>query len=117
MTGRLAGKKCVITGGAGGIGSGTGQLFCSEGAELVLLDLDGEALNKAASEITASNPKSKVWTLSANIAEEEDAVRAMAEAADRMGGIDVLVNNAGIRKFNHLIDATSESWQDRSSVN
>ena len=117
MTGRLAGKKCVITGGAGGIGSGTGQLFCSEGAELVLLDLDGEALNKAASEITASNPKSKVWTLSANIAKEEDAVRAMAEAADRMGGIDVLVNNAGIRKFNHLIDATSESWQDIISVN
>jgi len=117
MTGRLAGKKCVITGGAGGIGSGTGQLFCSEGAELVLLDLDGEALNKAAGEITASNPQSKVSTLSANIAEEEDAVRAMAEAADRMGGIDVLVNNAGIRKFNHLIDATSESWQDIISVN
>ena len=117
MTGRLAGKKCVITGGAGGIGSGTGQLFCSEGADLILLDLDGEALNKAASEITVSNPQSKVWTLSANIADEEDAIRAMAEAADIMGGIDVLVNNAGIRKFNHLVDATSESWQDIISVN
>ena len=59
MTGRLAGKKCVITGGAGGIGSGTGQLFCSEGADLVLLDLDGEALNKAASEITVSIPNQR----------------------------------------------------------
>lgn len=117
MTGRLAGKKCVITGGAGGIGSGTGQLFCSEGAELVLLDLDEEALNKAASEVTVSNPKSKVWTLSGNIAQEEDAIRAITEAADKMGGIDVLVNNAGIRKFNHLVDATSESWQDIISVN
>ncbi len=117
MTGRLAGKKCVITGGAGGIGSGTGQLFCSEGADLVLLDLDGEALNKAASEITVSNPQSKVWTLSANIADEEDAIRVMAEAADKMGGIDVLVNNAGIRKFNNLVDATLESWQDIISVN
>ena len=117
MTGRLAGKKCVITGGAGGIGSGTGQLFCGENAELILLDLDEGALTKAATEITASNPNSKVSILSANIAQEGDAIRAMTEAADRMGGIDVLVNNAGIRKFNHLFDATPGSWQDIISVN
>ncbi|MGB0577688.1 MAG: SDR family NAD(P)-dependent oxidoreductase [Alphaproteobacteria bacterium] len=117
MAGRLEGKKCVITGGGGGIGGGTGRLFCDEGAEVVLLDLDEEALANAARDITTSNPDAPVTTLSANIADENDAIRAMNEAADRMGGIDVLVNNAGIRKFTHLTEATPESWHDIISVN
>ncbi|NKB22665.1 MAG: SDR family oxidoreductase [Alphaproteobacteria bacterium] len=117
MTGRLAGKKCVVTGGGGGIGGGTGGLFCAEGAQVVLLDLSEDALAAAANDIIANNPNANVSTLSANIAEEDDAIRAMTEAASRLGGIDVLVNNAGIRKFNHLVDATPESWQDIISVN
>ena len=117
MAGRLEGKKCVITGGGGGIGGGTGRLFCDEGAEVVLLDLNEEALANAADNISASTPDARVSTLSANIAEEDDAIRAMNEAADRLGGIDVLVNNAGIRKFTHLVDATPDSWQDIISVN
>lgn len=117
MAGRLEGKKCVITGGGGGIGGGTGKLFCDEGAEVILLDLNEDALANAASNITASNPDTSVSTLSANIAQEDDAMRAMNEAADRMDGLDVLVNNAGIRKFTHLVDATPDSWQDIISVN
>ncbi len=117
MTGRLEGKKCVITGGGGGIGGGTGKLFCDEGAEVILLDLNEDALANAAGDIAANNPDARVTTLSANIAEEDDAMRAMNEAADRLGGIDVLVNNAGIRKFTHLVDATPDSWQDIISVN
>lgn len=117
MTGRLAGKKCVITGGGGGIGGATGALFCAEGAEVVLLDLDDDALVRAASDITSSYADAKVSTIAANIAQEDDAVRALAEIAARMGGVDVLVNNAGIRKFTHLTEATPESWQDIISVN
>jgi 2-hydroxycyclohexanecarboxyl-CoA dehydrogenase len=117
MAGRLVGKKCVITGGGGGIGGATGKLFCAEGAEVVLLDLDDEALARAAADITANNPNAEVTTISANIADEDDAFRALSEAADRMNGIDVLVNNAGIRKFTHLTEATPESWHDIISVN
>ena len=117
MTGRLAGKKAVITGGAGGIGSGTGRLFCAEGARVVLVDLDDAALARAAADIAANVPEADVESISANIAREDHTTRAMDEAADRMGGIDVLVNNAGIRKFNHLTKATPESWQDIISVN
>ena len=117
MTGRLAGKKCVITGGGGGIGGATGALFCAEGAEVILLDLDDGALVRAASDITSSFTGAKVSTITANIAQEDDAVHALAEIAARMGGIDVLVNNAGIRKFTHLTEATPESWQDIISVN
>jgi meso-butanediol dehydrogenase/(S,S)-butanediol dehydrogenase/diacetyl reductase len=117
MAGRLAGKKCVITGGAGGIGSATGRLFCEQGALVVLVDLDDDALAKAAGEITASVADAQISAIAANIADEDGAARAMAGAAERLGGIDVLVNNAGIRKFSHLTDATRESWQDILSVN
>jgi meso-butanediol dehydrogenase/(S,S)-butanediol dehydrogenase/diacetyl reductase len=117
MAGRLEGKNCVITGGAGGIGSGTGRLFCAEGAQVVLVDLDNDALAKAADEITASVPGAQVSTIAANIAKEDDVADAMSKAAERLGGIDVLVNNAGIRKFGHLTQATLESWQDIISVN
>jgi meso-butanediol dehydrogenase/(S,S)-butanediol dehydrogenase/diacetyl reductase len=117
MARRVAGKSAVITGGAGGIGSATGRLFCAEGARVILMDLDEEALAKAADDITASSADADVTTIAANIAREGDAARAMASAADRLGGIDVLVNNAGIRKFGHLTEATPESWQDILSVN
>jgi len=117
MTGRLTGKLAVITGGAGGIGSGTAQLFCREGARVVLVDLENDALVAARTDITASNPDAEVTTIAANIAQEQEAVRAMAETVDKFGGIDVLVNNAGIRKFSHLTEATTESWQDIISVN
>ena len=117
MTGRLAGKKCVITGGGGGIGGATGKLFCAEGAEVVLLDLDDAALTRAAGDIATNNPDAKISTISANIADEDDAIRALTTLAERMGGIDVLVNNAGIRKFTHLTEATPESWHDIISVN
>lgn len=117
MAGRLAGKKCVVTGGAGGIGSATGRLFCEEGAAVILVDLDEAALAKAADHITARVPQADVSTIAANIAQEDGAAGAMATAADRLGGMDVLVNNAGIRKFNHLIDASRDSWEDIISVN
>ena len=117
MTGRLAGKNAVITGGAGGIGSATGKLFCAEGARVALVDLDADALAEAAGDVAAGNPGTEVATVAADISREDGAARAMEEAADRLGGIDVLVNNAAIRKFTHLTEATPESWQDILSVN
>ena len=117
MTGRLAGKVAIITGGAGGIGCGAARLFCAEGARVVLVDLDDDALTAAASGITTSIAGATPATIAANIAREDEAARAMAETVDRFGGIDVLVNNAGIRKFGHLTEATTESWQDIISVN
>ena len=117
MPGRLAGKIAIITGGAGGIGRGTARLFCAQGARVVLVDMDAEALAGAAADITSSSTGAAVATIAADIAQEDEAARAVAEAVDQFGSLDVLVNNAGIRKFGHLTDATTESWQDILSVN
>lgn len=117
MAGRLAGKIAFITGGAGGIGIGTAKLFCAEEALVVLVDLDDDTLTAAAAEITSSVASAEVTTITANLAHEEEATRAVAETAGLFGGIDVLVNNAGIRKFGHLTDATTESWREIISVN
>ena len=117
MTGRLAEKIAIVTGGAGGIGSGTAKLFCAEGARVILVDLDDDSLTAAAADIGASVAGAAVATIAADIAREDEAARAVAETIDRFGGIDVLVNNAGIRKFGHLTEATTDSWQDIISVN
>ena len=117
MVGRLEGKNCVITGGSGGIGGGTGRLFCAEGARVVLVDLEQEVLTQVAAEISTNVSSASVNTIAADISIEDDAAQAMEEAVSCLGGIDVLINNAGIRKFNHLTDATLGSWHEIISVN
>jgi meso-butanediol dehydrogenase/(S,S)-butanediol dehydrogenase/diacetyl reductase len=117
MSGRLTDKTAIITGGAGGIGCGTAKLFCAEGARVVLVDRDDDALAAAVADITAGISGTEIATVTVDISHEDEATRAVSETVDKFGGVDVLVNNAGIRKFGHLTDATNESWQDIISVN
>lgn len=117
MTGRLAGKCAIITGGAGGIGSGTARLFCAQGARVVLVDLANDGLTQAAADITTDMAGAEILTIAADITHEDEAVRVVAETTDHFGAVDVLVNNAGIRKFGHLSEASEESWRDIIAVN
>lgn len=117
MSGRLDGKIAVITGGAGGIGAGTARLFCAEGATVLLVDLDDTALQRARAAIRDEVAGAAVETVVADITSEDDAARAVAAAVDQLGGLSVLVNNAGVREFGPLADATGESWDRIISVN
>ena len=117
MTERLSGKKAIITGGAGGIGNATGNLFSAEGAQVVLMDLDKKTLISSKDKIVKHNANVKVSSITTDVSNEKDVTEAMKLAVDEMGGIDILVNNAGIRKFNYLTEATQASWQDILSVN
>lgn len=110
MSGRLADKVAIITGGAGGIGSATGQLFCEEGARVLLVDRDEPALNEVVAGIRNSVPSAEVASLVADVGEEETAARIVAAAISSFGRIDVLVNNAGIRAYEPLAEAKSETW-------
>ncbi|MGE5747186.1 MAG: SDR family oxidoreductase, partial [Solirubrobacterales bacterium] len=103
--GRLDGKVCVITGAASGIGAETARLFAEQGARVVGVDL-------------AEGPEGEL-ALQADVA-DEDSVREMyAKAADQMGRIDVLFNNAGISPDDDasVLETSIEAWQRVQDVN
>lgn len=91
MSALLAGKVAVITGGAGGIGRATAELFVAEGAKVVIADVADAAGNALA----ASLGTSAVYQ-HCDVGVEEDVESAIQRAVSRFGGLDVMFNNAGI---------------------
>jgi 2-hydroxycyclohexanecarboxyl-CoA dehydrogenase len=115
--GRLDGKVAIITGGAGGIGTATGRLFCEQGAQVLLVDLDAAAMAAACADIRSHVPGAHVQDVIADVGIEESAAKIVAEAKSRFGRIDVLVNNAGIRSYEPLAAAKRETWERIIAVN
>src|SRR3954453_19512220 len=96
VTGRLANKVAIITGGAGGIGAATGLLFCEEGARAVLVDSHKGAMDATLAHIRATVPSAQVSGTVADVADERTASETVGAARKAFGPIDVLVNLAGI---------------------
>lgn len=117
MAGRLQDKVAIITGGAGGIGAATGRLFCEEGARVVLVDRDTEAIAAVEAEIRAAVPGAALLPLILDVGQEETATVIVARTREAFGRTDILVNNAGIRSYEPLAEARSETWQQILSVN
>jgi NAD(P)-dependent dehydrogenase (short-subunit alcohol dehydrogenase family) len=88
------GRTAVITGGGRGFGKAFGHALAARGALAVLLDLDGEAAQAAAAEIVAAGGEARA--IACDVADALQVSAAMAEAADFRGGIDILINNAGL---------------------
>jgi NAD(P)-dependent dehydrogenase (short-subunit alcohol dehydrogenase family) len=114
---RLEGKTAIITGGAGGIGAATGMLFCEEGASIALVDLADSPLDEVAARIRQAVPGAKVLEIKADVGEEAAAGAIVQQVLAASGAIDVLVNVAGIRSYEPLAEAKSETWQKILSVN
>src|ERR1700724_630748 len=117
MAGRLADRAAIITGGAGGIGAATGLLFCQEGARVVLVDSDADAMQRAVSHIQASIPHARVVAIVADVGKEETASEVVAETRKAFGAIDVLANIAGIRAYEPLAEARRDTWDKIIAVN
>jgi len=97
---RLSGRRVVVTGGAQGIGAAIVRTFAAEGASVMVLDGCAEAAALLAEEVGGG---AHVVDLT-----DVEAVRdAMERATDRLGGLDVLVNNAGVMRFSALLDVES----------
>ena len=114
---RLAGKVALITGGAGGIGAATARLFCAEGASVMLVDMDAAALERTAKSIREQLPAAGVAFMAANVADAQAAEQAVAHGHEKFGRIDVLVNNASMRNYSALADATPQEWEAVVGVN
>jgi 2-hydroxycyclohexanecarboxyl-CoA dehydrogenase len=117
VAGRLQDKVAIITGGAGGIGAATGLLFCEQGARVMLVDSDGDAMQKAEAHIRGTVAYAQVRPLVADVGKEETAAQAVAATRAAFGAIDVLVNVAGIRSYEPLAEAKRETWDKIIAVN
>lgn len=108
----LANKRVLITGGAGGIGAATAVRFLEEGSRVVVLDRDPEAVARLASQLSALS-----GTIRADVSDPDDVARAFAEMDDLAGGLDILINNAGISIRHGFLDITPQDWQAVIDVN
>lgn len=108
--GRLDHKVAIITGGNSGIGSATAELFCKEGARVVIASRRAEENEKIASAIRANG--GEILAISADVSLAEDCQKIVDETIKHFGKIDVLVNNAGIADKHMPITHCAEDWFD-----
>jgi NAD(P)-dependent dehydrogenase (short-subunit alcohol dehydrogenase family) len=110
-SGRLAGKRVVVTGAASGIGRAIASRFAAEGASVVAADLDGEGARRTAASIGHLAVGASVDI------RDETSVRALFEAVERGAPLDVLVNVAGVGSTAATPDTTVEVWDEVMAVN
>ncbi|HVR37335.1 MAG TPA: SDR family NAD(P)-dependent oxidoreductase [Methylomirabilota bacterium] len=111
----LKGKKAIITGGSGGIGSAIAERFLASGAECLLWDINPDSLSQAARTLAS---RGTVHTAVVDITDPQAVDRALSDAESKMGGCDVLVNNAGIAGVTKkLWEFTPAEWSVVQQVN
>lgn len=106
----LSGRIALVTGSAGGIGKAISKKFTEEGAVVVLNDLNAERLNGAAEEFQKLFGKDAFTSVVMNVAQAGQVENAMAEAILAFGGIDLVVNNAGLSISKSIEDHTEQDW-------
>jgi len=107
---RLDGKLAAVTGAGSGIGRAIAVLFGRQGAQVAVLDVDGGAADAVAGEIERGGGRARAWRC--DVSNAEEVSRAFSEIGSRLGGLDVLVNNAGVAAVGKL-ESTEEADMDR----
>ncbi|MCL2343253.1 MAG: SDR family NAD(P)-dependent oxidoreductase [Firmicutes bacterium] len=110
--GRLAGKRAVVTGAAQGFGYGLAAEMLKEGAAVVLADLNLPQAERAASELGA-----RAAALPVDVTNAESVETMVRGAAERLGGIDIFVSNAGVLKAGGLDEMTAKDFEFVTRVN
>ncbi len=108
----LEAKRVLITGGASGIGAATAARFLDEGSVVCVLDRDAEARRKITQELP-----DLAGAIAADVSDLKQVQAAFAEAIQLMGGVDVLINNAGISIRHNFLDITPDEWDKVIAVN
>jgi 2-hydroxycyclohexanecarboxyl-CoA dehydrogenase len=114
---RLRGKAALITGGGAGIGAATARLFCQEGAAVMLVDTDAGALARTSASIREQVPEARIAHRVGDVADAVQAAAAVQQALAAFSRLDVLVNNAAMRNYSGLADATPGEWLAVIGVN
>jgi len=115
MTRTLQGRRVLITGASSGIGRALAQQLAQAGAKLVLAARSEDKLHELAGSLRV--PREDVLVVPTDITREQDRQNVLDRAADHFGGLDVLVNNAGIASWAHFADSTEEILRQIMEVN
>lgn len=115
MTTELEGKVALVTGAARGIGRAIAERLADAGADLALCDLQEEWLAETAAAVERKGRKA--FCVAADVSKAPDVDAAVAKVLDVCGGIDVVVNNAGITRDGLLVRMSEEDWDAVLSIN
>ena len=112
----MVGKVALVTGGAGGIGQAIARRLLSEGACVVLADIDEPALASVTAELAAAHGLDHVRGVACDVTQEASVIAAFHRAALEFGAVDILVSNAGIASAAAIEDTTLELWNRNQSI-
>lgn len=113
--GRVDGKKILITGGAQGLGACFGRMLADEGARVALSDINFEGAEATAAEINKKHAGAAL-AIKHDVTSKKDWEHALGAAAEHMGGISVLINNAGIGTWGNIETETYENWRRTQEI-
>lgn len=108
---KLEGKTAIITGAGGGLGEATARQFSEQGANLVLVDIQQDAVTKVAESLP------NALAMSLDVADEDGWQQVVNKTVDEFGGLDILVNNAGIERSAPMTETSMELYNAVISTN
>jgi NAD(P)-dependent dehydrogenase (short-subunit alcohol dehydrogenase family) len=111
----LHGRTSLVTGGAGGLGAETCRVLAAAGSNVVVADIDGEAAARLAA--TLRDCPGRAESVALDVRDAAAAAAAVAEAEERFGGLDVLVNNAGVDRTVPFDELSLDDWDRVLNVN
>lgn len=112
---RLEGQRAIVTGAGAGIGAAILRAFAGEGARVVAADLSLGSAQRVVDEVTAKG--GEAYAIGCNVSSSVSVEAMMNRAVELLGGIDTLVNNAGVGSPGKLLDTTEEDWDRMMDVN
>ncbi len=114
-TGRLEGRVAIVTGAAHGLGRAYSERLAADGACVVVADVDTDAADTVASALEEAG--AAATSLTVDVTNEESVASMVAGAVERFGGVDVLVNNAGVYPVHAIEETTLAEWRRIFSIN
>ena len=117
MAGRVAGKLALVTGAAQGLGAAHSMTLAREGARVLCTDINGDGAAATAAAINDAHGADTAFSMQHDVTSPEQWDEAIEMAADKLGGLSVLVNNAGVGVRGNIETCTLEEWRKGFAIN
>lgn len=117
MSGRVADKCALVTGAAQGLGAAQARLLAAEGARVLVTDINEAGAQVVAAAINTEHGDGTAFALRHDVTSEDDWAAAIDAAREWLGGLSILVNNAGIGAGGHIEDCSFADWKRSFAVN